>query len=148
MAAYDEVIELRLGAPGWYPGFVWLGFVLVLLNLWLVSLEWPYALSIVLVASAIVANDHRHRRKQRRYSALRVYPNRTAVLILDDQSQLAVKLGKLFWVSPVIIVAAVDCETEGKHNLLIARQHNHEQSYRRFSVLCRFAFGPCDLSFQ
>lgn len=141
MAAYNQVIEVRLGAPRWYGPAVWLLFAVIVLGLWATALEWTSAWLVLGLASAVLVSDLRQRSRQRRFRALRIYPNGTAVLIQRDGSPHSVRLRNNFWITRPLIVVRI-CDKGGlRESILVARDGNQADAYRRFGILCRYAFA-------
>lgn len=136
-------IELRLGEPRWYPaagGALALGVFAALI---ITPLYWPYAAAVIGAALAVVLIDRRQRQARERYRILRVYPELHASLIDEEGRELPARIDNACWISRPLIVVPLKPAGGGRSmRVIVARDRNDPDAFRRLAVLCRHGHGP------
>ena len=138
------ILELRLGEPRWYSASISCLVLAVIAALLLTPLMLPYVFLVFGFASLVVWQDIKARRQRARFSDMLVYPDFSIVLIDSGGSENSVERIAHIWVTSVLCVLAVHLSSGSVVRLIIGRSRNSPDAYRRFCVICRFAFAVAD----
>jgi hypothetical protein len=91
-----------------------------------------------------VWSDFRARKRRAAFPRVCVYPGFQLVLLGRDDTETPVETIGRCWVSQAMIVVPLRLPSGVKQPIVIAREGNDYDAYRRFSILCRFAFAVED----
>ena len=135
------MLELRTGEPGWYDPAI--GIVLLLLISALVfnRIQLEYSVLMLFLAAIMVLADRWIRRKRGTFTALLV--SRDFALTLCDSKgyEFPSEIAGGCWVTPALIVIPTRVQGGGKMHMVISAERNDPDTFRRFSIICRFGFA-------
>ena len=136
-----RTIELRIGPPRWYPYAVAAVCAAVCLALYLAKPEWPFTLLVLALAAGVAARARWHAVTTRKARSIRVFRNGAVTMLNDSGDEYAVQIRAVHWVTPRLIALAIQPPEGRAIDLVLSRDRNSRQAFRRFVVLCRFGFA-------
>jgi hypothetical protein len=134
-------LELQTGAPRWYfPANIVL-FLMVLAALLFTRVQMFWSLVVVTTALIIIWIDLRCAVRQRNPSVIKVYPDGSLSLLDAEYNEISINYAGKCWINSKLIVLPIERVSGSRERLLIARDLNDDDAFRRFAVLCRYGFA-------
>lgn len=138
------VLELNTGLPGWHRPAVAFLCLAVIAALLITPLRWPFSVAVLLFAAAVLWRTWLQDKGRTRFPRLLVYGDFSLALIDRDGSELTAGGTGHCWVSSRLIVLRLEPAAGRTVPIVIARELNDRDAFRRFKVLCRFGFAVAD----
>lgn len=135
------VLVLETGEPRWYPRAVVALCAAVVVALLITPLRWPYTVGVILATVAVLWRSWLQLRARARFKALQVYADFSMALVDNKGEESPVSAAGNNWASRVLIVLPLRLANGQKKQIVIARDRNDPDAFRRFMVLCRFGFA-------
>lgn len=136
-----SVLELKAGTPRWYLTSTAGLFLAVIAALLITPLRWPYTVAVLLVAAGVLWQVRREEQGRARFASLKVYQDLSLALVDREGIELTARHAGGSWVTPWLIVLPIDLPPRARIRIVIARELNDPDEFRRFTVLCRCGFG-------
>lgn len=136
-----RTIELRIGPPRWYPYAIAAVCAAVCLALCLARPEWPFTLLVLALAACIATRARWHAVTTSKARSIRVFRNGAVTLLDHHGTEHSVQVHTVHWATPGLVALAILPAKGRAMNLVLSRDRNSRQAFRRFVVLCRFGFA-------
>lgn len=137
----DAALELRPGEPRWYLATVGLAYTAVLVSLSIAPLKWPYTLVALILGAVLLFRELSRQARGRRIIGLRVHADYSLTVSGRDGDEVPARLAGGPWVSPWLIVLPLELSSGATERIVVSRDQNTCDAFRRFTVLCRFGFA-------
>lgn len=141
-------VELRLGPPRWYPAVITCALAAVCLALYLAALEWPFTLLVMALAAGITARTLWRASPSENAQFIRVLRNGAVMLLSENGLESAAQVRAVHWVTPWLVAITILPSRGRALNLVVSRDRNERDAFRRFVVLCRFGFAASEPGVQ
>jgi hypothetical protein len=114
---------------------------MVLAALLFTRVQMFWSLVIVTTALIIIWIDLRCAVKQKISSLIKVYPDGSLSLLDSEYNEISINYAGKCWINSKLIVLPIERVSGSRERLLIARDLNDDDAFRRFAVLCRYGFA-------
>ena len=138
------MLEVRTGEPWWYRYLVVAALLLFSVALLIEPIETEFVLMLLVSAAIVFWLDLRKRHKNSRFTAIGVSKDFSITLINREGLETLAEGPFRCWITRQLIVIKVGTESNKSIHLAIAKSLNHPETFRRFSVICRFGFDVED----
>lgn len=138
-----HALDLNTGVPRWYVPLavaifgVWLVFVVV--N----PPRWPFLLATLALSAFVLFKVWVQAAASRGPSILRIGPD-FYLSLFTPQGETPVWIAGNPWVSAWLIVLPLRFPSGSMERIVISRDQNHSDAFRRCTVICRFGFAVED----
>lgn len=139
-----RVLELRTGEPAWYGWAVTLACLAVIVSLIMSPLRYYWTACVLLLACLVLVRIWRRRETSSGMVSIYVHPDFTLSLERRDGSVEPVCYDGAAWVSPWLTVIRVRLPRGKRERIVVSRDLNSPDAFRRFTVICRFGFAGDD----
>jgi len=129
------------GTPRWYRPATAVLCLTLIGALLITPLRWPWTVAVLLGAGTVLWRAMLQEQGRARFPALRVYRDFSLALIERDGSEVPASSDGRCWLSSWLIVLPLDIPSGARIRVLIPRELNDPDAFRRFKVVCRFGFA-------
>lgn len=135
-------IELQAGPPCWYRRAVIIVLLCIFLALGIAALEWKYSLLVLVVA--VLTTCLALRPDQQPPATLCILRQGGWILRDTKGNESLVQPCTARWVTSTMVSLVLRTADGSTRPIVVSRDRNELNAFRRFTVLCRFGFAAED----